>query len=361
MTAPYFPAGGPIYGALAYGPPGAPATAVTPSTPLPIAGYDLVGDKLLVGTARDRFFDNFADFDTSPTGNWEVLGTGPGMSITGPLGGAAAGSTPYINIASGVAVGRTVILSRSTFTSPVDLRYQITASQRIANSRLLIGFVQVDESGAILTATTPATAPAVLNARNAVMQMHDGTTNTTAQLLVRAAGSALDQVANAFGAGFATAATGSSPNWISATTYGLTFERDRINSRAYGQNVLTNTGGQFAHDRVIPNPTARYKLCIIVENSGVPASSTDWRIHLVNLMDATRFDVSPRTGGLTDGAKAFPMWSVGGAVAISGSPSVTGQVAEDAAVTSAPVIVGGVVRADVAPTTLIAGDFPPSG
>lgn len=38
MTAPYFPSGGPIYGALSYGPLGSPATPVTPSTPLPTTG-----------------------------------------------------------------------------------------------------------------------------------------------------------------------------------------------------------------------------------------------------------------------------------------------------------------------------------
>jgi hypothetical protein len=48
-------------------------------------------------------------------------------------------------------------------------------------------------------------------------------------------------------------------------------------------------------------------LAIIVENTGVPASTTDWRIHLVNIMDATRFDVSSRNGGSTDASKALPV------------------------------------------------------
>ena len=274
---------------------------------------------LLIGTASDRFFDNFADFDTVDT--WEVVQTGTGMAITGPLGGAAAGSSPYLNISSGTTANqKTIILSRSTFTAPVDLRYQITASQRIANNRMLIGFVQVDDTGAIVTSTSITTAPDVLNARNAVMHQHDGTVATTSNLRVRAAGSALDTFANAFGTGFTTVATGTGPNWLSATTYGLTMERDKINSRAYGQNVTTNTGGQFSFDRVLPNPTVRYKLCVIIENQAAPATTTNWRLHLVNVMDATRLDVSPRNGGNLDAAKSFP---VTGAVTVSGTVTST--------------------------------------
>jgi hypothetical protein len=261
---------------------------------------------LLIGTASDRFFDNFADFDTVNT--WEVVQTGTGMAITGPLGGAAAGSSPYLNISSGTTADqKTIILSRKTFTAPVDLRYQITASQRIANNRMIIGFVQVDEDGAIVTSTSITTAPEVLNARNAVVHQIDGTTATTSQLRVRAAGSALDTFANAFGSGFTTVATGSTPNFLSATTYSLTLERDKVLSRALGQNVLTNTGGQFTYDRILVNPSVPYKLCIIIENQAAPASNTDWRLHLVNVMDAARVDISPRNAGSTDLSKAFPV------------------------------------------------------
>jgi hypothetical protein len=285
-----------------------------------VTGYEPNGNKLLVGTARDRFFENFNDFDTSPTGAWELVQTGPGMTITGPLGGAVAGSSPYLNIASGTtAASKTIILSRSTFSMPLDLRYQISASQRIANNHLIIGFVQVNEAGAIVTDTTYATADEILNARNAAYLKHDGVTATTAQLRVRAAGSALDTLAAAFGTGFTTVAAGTAPNFIPATTYGLMLERDRISTRSWGQNVVTNTGGQFGYDRLLINPNRVYKLCIIVENVAAPATSTDWRLHLVNALDATRFDVAPRSAGSTDLAKSFP---VTGTVVV-GSGTVT--------------------------------------
>ena len=317
------------------------------------AAYDPNGEKLLVGTSREKFFENFRDFDTSPTGNWEVVQTGAGMSITGPLGGAAAGSSPYINIASGVTdTAMTVILSRSTFSAPVEARYQITASQRIANNAFRIGFVEVDDAGAVLADTTYAAAPGVLNARNAVMQEMSGVTPTSGTLLVRAAAAAQDSLATAFGTGFTTAATGTTPNFIVATTYSLTFERDKINARSWGLNGMTNAGGQSGYDRTLPNPNRRYKLCIIVENSGVPASSTDWRVHLINVLDAVRFDVSPRSPGTTDASKAFPTIITGGtlagvttvsAVTTAGTPAVpaTPLIINSAATTNGQLVLTG--------------------
>lgn len=291
----------------------------------------ILGDKITAGTTRESFFDNFYQFDT--TSKWQVVQTGPGMTITGPLGGAAAGSAPYINISSGTDVGRTVILSRTSFVMPAELRYQISASQRIAGNRLIIGFLQVDDNGELLTDTTYTTAIETLNAREAVVHQHDGTTATTAQLRVRAAGSALDTVANAFGTGFTTVATGTTPNFISSTTFGLTLERDRINSRAWGQNVLTNTGGQFGYDRLLVDPTRKYKVCIIIENNTTPASSTDWRLHLINIFNTARIDVSPRLSGSTDQSKAFPVV----ATLLGGTTAVT---VATAGISVTPVIAG---------------------
>jgi hypothetical protein len=289
------------------------------ATPLSASGAGLIG------TMRNRFFEPFGTFDT--VNNWGLVQTGSGMTITGPLGGGVAGSTPYLNIASGTTVDKTILLSRAIFRTPVDVRFQITASQRIANNRLIVALVECNSSGAIITDTTYSTAVDLLNARNAVGQMYDGTTATTGQLLVRANGSAIDQLANAFGTGFTTVATGTSPNFIPATMYGFTVERDKINSRAFGQNVLTNTGGQFSYDRQLVNPYSFYRLAIIVENNGVPASSTDWRIHLVNVSNATSVEVAPRNAGTTDQSKAFPIVSAGGtittvsAVTTSGTPT----------------------------------------
>ena len=259
---------------------------------------------MLVGTARERFFSNWDDAD------WDVIQTGAGMTISGPTGGAVAGAVPYKVISSGTtANAQTVLLSKSTFRVPVDLRYQITASQRIVNSSFRIGFVEVNEAtGDILTDTSVITAPSVLNARNAALQEFSSTTVTSGILLTRTAGSAIDTQTTAFGTGFGSAATGTSPNFIAATGYALSLERDRVSSRAFGLNTTINGGAQFAADRVIPHPGRLYKVVIIVENgSTAPASSSDWRIHLINLLDATRLDVSPRRAGSSDATSGFPV------------------------------------------------------
>jgi hypothetical protein len=319
---------------------------VSGRVPVNIQAYEPVGEKLLVGTSRDILFDSFNTWDTTNT--WEVVQVGSGMEISGPLGGAAAGSSPYINISSGTTAGKTVILSRASFRPPFELRYQITASQRITNNRLLVGFVQVNDAGAIVTDTTYATADEVLNARNAVFHQHDGTVATNAQLRARAAGSALDTFANAFGGGFTTNATGTTPNFIAVTSYGLTVEREKISSRAYGQNATTNAGGQFSYDRTNINPATKYKLCIIAENNDIPASSTDWRLHLINLIDAVRVDIGPRNSGSTDQSRAFPVVAsiVTGTLAnvtTSGTPAApaTPYILNSAATTNGALVLTG--------------------
>lgn len=305
---------------------------VSAGTPLPVAlpaSQQTPGGAVLVGNARDSFFTSFFDFDTSPAGDWEVVQTGAGMAITGPLGGGAAGSTPYISIASGTTANeRTIILSRATFRAPVEVRYQITASQRIADNAFRIGFVEVDPAtGAVLTSTAYAAAPSMLNARNAAMAEWSGITATAGTLLSRSAGSAVATLANAYAAGQTTVAGGTAPNLIPAVTFGVMLDRDRVNARAWAPNTVANTGSQFSLDAVIPNPTKVYKLAIIVENGGVaPASSTDWRLHLVNVLDASRLEVSPRNGGMLDQSKAFPVM-VASSVALGTSVSRAGYFA----------------------------------
>lgn len=278
------------------------------------AAYDAANSKSVVGTSREKFYADFSTFDTSETGDWELVSTGAGMTLTAAQGGTVAGATPYLNIASGVTAGSiTTILSRATFKSPVEVRFQVTASQRIANNALRIGLVEVDSTGALVTTPNFLAAPSLLNAANCVFAEMSGVTATTGAVISRAGGSAPFTLAAAYGTGFTTAATGTGPNFIVATTYSIMLERDRASSRAFPLNSVANSGGQFVVDQVIPNCERLYKLAIIVENSAVaPATTTDWRLHLVNILDATRFDVSPRNPGTTDGSRSFPMWLNGG-------------------------------------------------
>lgn len=315
--------------------------------------YDPVGGKELVGTAQERFFAS--TIDTSAAGLFDLIELDPSITVTTAMGGTAAGSSAYTQISSGTNPNaRYVALSRSIFRAPVDLRVQVTASQRILNNNLRIGFVEVDPvTGAMIADATIVAAPGIMNARNAAILDFSPTSPTAGGLLTRMDGSAVDTTATNFGAGFTTAATGTGPDWLASTTYGLALERDRVSARAWGMNSTANTGGQFSTDRVIPNPSRTYKIIVMMFNgSTAPASSTDWRIHLINAMDATRFDVSPRNAGTSDLAKAFPV--VGSVTAtVSSSSSNEDQVL---AASVAPYIVGGVARTGTTAGTIINND-----
>lgn len=311
-------------------------------------GYDPTGGKMLVGTAQDRFVDDFAVFDTSESGNWEVLETGSGMTVTGPLGGGAAGSTKYININSGTTAGaRHVLLSRGSWKAPFELKMQISASQRIANSSLRIGFVEVDKTtGQLVTDTAISTATPVLGARNAAFLEWSGTVATTGAILARASGCVIDNTTAAFGGVFTSAATGTSPNFILTTGFSLSLNRDKVACRSYTINATTNAGTQFGLDRTLPNPNSYYKIAIIVENGGTaPASATDWRIHQINLLDNIRFDVGFRDAGTTDLSRSMTVTGnlnvLNSSLGVQPSVPATPYILNSAATTNAALILTG--------------------
>lgn len=324
---------------------------VSETNRLPVAtsGDDPIRGKTIVGTARERFFDNFSFFDT--TDLWEIVQTAAGATLDAPIGGAAAGSSPYLRIVSGTENnGKTILRSRDIFTLPLDLRFKISCDNRIATNTLWIGFLEVDPvTGELIQQTNISNVPQVLNARNAVMLEWFGLTATTANLRVRAGGSALDTLAAAYGAGYTTIATGTTPNFIPTNIFGLSIERDKIMTRAYAQNALTNAGVQVSYDKLLVNPNRSYKLYIIVENIGVPTANVQWRIHEINTMDATRFDISHRNAGTTDISKAFPVNLLSGTlttlstVTSSGTPAApaTPYILNSAATTNFNLVLTG--------------------
>lgn len=262
--------------------------------------------KHLGATSEDRLFATFSEFDT--VNDWEVLATGSGMTIGAVAGGGVAGASPYLPISSGVtANAQTVIASRGLYRAPIEARVGLSASQRIANNTLRFGFLECDENGGIVVSTDFNTAPELLNAKNGCMLDFASTTATQAAVLSRQGGGGIDTLTQTF-TGFTSAATGTSPNFLISDYIGISLERDRVAARNYEANITTNTGVQVSRDMNVPNPTKFYRFVIIVENgSTAPASSTDWRLHFVNLLDATRFDVSPRHAGVTDAQRGFPV------------------------------------------------------
>lgn len=290
-----------------------------------VVASDGVGEfpKHLAATSEDRFFVTFNTFDT--TNDWEVFQTGAGMTIGPPAGGGAASASPYLPISSGVTAGaKTILMGRGVYRAPIEARVGLSASQRIANNTLRFGFLECDASGVLVTDTSFNTAPDLLDARNGAMLDFASTTATQAAVVCRQGGGGQDSVTTTF-TGFTTAATGTAPNFLIADYISLSVERDRVSARGFDANALGNTGVHVARDMNIPNATKFYRFVIIVENGSTPpASSTVWRLHFVNLLDATRFDVSPRHGGSMDAQRGFPVNVLNiPAVTFSGTQSVT--------------------------------------
>ena len=293
--------------------------------------------KHLASTSEDRFFATFSSFDT--VNDWEVLQTGAGMTIGPVAGGAAAGASPYLPISSGVtAASQTIIAARGIFRAPVEVRVGLSASQRIANNTLRFGFLECDTTGALVTDTALIAAPELLNARNGAMLDFASNTATQAATLCRQGGGGIDSVTTTF-TNFTTAASGTAPNFLIIDVMSLSMERDRVTARSYDANNLTNSGVQVARDMNIPNPTKFYRFVIVVENGATaPATTTDWRLHFVNILDATRFDVSPRHAGGMDASRAFPVNIVTSpALSVTNTPIVATEhaLANSAATTNA--------------------------
>lgn len=283
--------------------------------------------KHLAATSEDRMFATFSDFDT--VNDWEVIQTGSGMTIGAPAGGAAAGASPYLPISSGTTIGaQTIIASRGVYKAPIEARVGLSASQRIANNTLRFGFLECTEAGVLITDVTRIAAPELLDAKNGCMLDFASTTATQAAVLSRQGGGGIDTVTTTF-TGFTTVATGTTPNFLISDYIGISLERDRVVARNYKANITTNTGVQVSRDMNVPNPTKFYRFYIIVENgASAPASNTDWRLHFVNILDATRFDVSPRHGGGTDAQRGFPVNVLNiPAVTFSGTQAVTANPA----------------------------------
>ena len=291
-----------------------------------MVAYDATGGKLLVGNARDKFRDQFFAFDT--VNSWELVQTGAGMTI-GVAG--ATGGARYLNIASGTAINaETIILSRSSYRLPVKFAFAATLSQRIANQEFFVELVGIDDSGLVETdATFPS--PNALDALNTASWKFDATTATQAKYLVRGQGvSELLSAASTIGT---TAATGTTPNFVPGSISSIiadmeevVFTNQLIDSLAVIPNI--NKRSQY-----LPDTGKAYKIRIRVKNLGTaPASSTDFRLHFVRILDTTRFtvDFARHMGRGTDVADALPVY-VGGATTLTARFENSGALASAAA------------------------------
>jgi hypothetical protein len=290
---------------------------------------ELTPDNALgVATAKDKIFTQLETFDAA--NDWEILSastlsgagafaTGPasGMTVTGPLGGATAGSSRYINIASGVTVDQaTILLVRdgkggpAIFKTPVEARFKLTMSQRLAETIAIAGFFECDPvTGEIIRSNAITAVDTFLNIRALCAFRADGTTATQLNPIYRSAGTGAYTVGATSFIGFTTAATGSTPDFICNDECQISFERDRVDWTTRDNNSTTMVPTTIGRNDSIPNPSRTYRFgFIVLNNTGTaPASSTDVRIHELNLINNSRLDVSPRVTA-PDVNKAFPVF-----------------------------------------------------
>lgn len=266
----------------------------------------------LVTSREAHFSTQFYDFNT--VGDWEVIHQVAGMTVdTNPKGGAVANTSPYIEVAMGTtANAKVVLLARPIFSAPLEARFAITMSQRIANQQVMGGFFEVDPlTGAILTDSKFTTVNDLLNARNAVAISLKNTTVANMDLIYRSAGSGQFSTGDAGYNGFTTAAGGTTPNFTFADEIVLNFERDRITLRTLDNNSPLGAFSSTTRSDNVPNPTKFYRFGFVCHNfSSAPATATTARFHLLNIEESVEVDISPRVQSI-DTQRSLPVVASG--------------------------------------------------
>ena len=303
----------------------------------------------LVGTAKEKFRDDFLTFIDGD--KWDIIqqGSGQNISVDGILNGAR-----YLKISSGtISNDETIIRSRIKFNGPVKLAYSLTSSQAIANAECHIEIVEVDpDTGELVTDTNIFVSPNFNNARNGFGIVYDGISQNNAKLKVRGQGvSEWVQPTTSFGTGHRTA-TGTSPNFLQPVITELLMQTEiaSVNVRAVDSAAVATYN--LNRTSYVPNPDRMYTLQIRVKNLGVsPVSNTDWRIHFIRLLDASRVSVDFGMIGGSDAALlAPPVRTIAGSVTtatVSGTlivqPAVpaTSYVINSLATTNHALIIAG--------------------
>lgn len=259
------------------------------------------GGALIISTTQNKFRDEFFNYDTTDKWYEKQVGSGMAISLAGDSGGAR-----YLNINTGVTNGaETILLSRIPLSTPFKVSVGVSLSQRIVNQLFAIEIVEIDENGEVVTENSLFTNPYGNDAKNWAAIIFDGTTAANERIGVRAEGLSPDvPVSAAFGT---SAATGTTPNFIQAFNFEITINSEMV---AFQANAINSTtaGTVIKRTNVVPNPDKQYALRIRAKNTGVTASATDFRIHIVRVLDASRVSVDfGIIGGRIDAQAALPV------------------------------------------------------
>lgn len=282
----------------------------------------------VISTYLDKFRDDFDIFDT--TNNWTVIQQGANHTIS--VAGVANGAR-YLNINSSTGANQeTIISSKIRFTLPFKVAVGLSISNRPANGTLQQFFeiVEVDPiTGAVIKDTTIASAPFCNNARNCASWLFDAGAGSSAgngKYNVRTAG--ISEKVSANVAISTTTATGTTPNFIQASNFVITALNDAVSFQSFAINSLAAGGNAKITERSI-DPTKTYAIRIRLKSVGTPVN-TDFRIHSIRVMDASRVsvDFAMIEGGGTDIQRSIPVAiATSTTLPISETPSTTSGIA----------------------------------
>ena len=210
------------------------AKAVSVINPVTGEPATTVSGAMLIGNAKNKWRYEATTWGGATDEYFELVQAGSNqvVSVLGDTGGSR-----YLNISSGIDAGsETILLSRETFTPPFTFTYAITLSQRIINCEAHMEMVEVDDTGAVVTDTSIALAPAFKNARSGLGMVYSGTSTTAIALKVRSNGISENVFgAVSYGTGNATA-TGTAPNLFPSYLVDVSFNADRVSSSSRSVN-----------------------------------------------------------------------------------------------------------------------------
>jgi hypothetical protein len=262
--------------------------------------------------SEKRWRDSFAGAALD-SGKWDIIQTGSGQSIT-----VAAGE---LKIATGVAINAsTIIQSKEVFSIPTRTMFGFMISQKIVNQDFWLELISVDSSG------TP-------DGLHAAAWRISGSDNLTNDFAVY-------EVQNGGAARLASAAIDTNAAHTAYTIYEIELSADEC---WFHTRTMDGTGSRvssFVRHQQIPDPNALFKIRIRAANKATaPASTTDLKLQFVNVLDYTEVVTEPGRGATAAGMGQTVY--VANSVSISGTPSIVGPAAHDAAISGNPVRIAG--------------------
>lgn len=268
-------------------------------------GSDITRNPSLIVGERAPFAESFLTLDPNV---WEIIQTGDSQSLT--LDGGTDGSR-YLKMSSGTTPNaETIIRSVEVFKPPFELTVHPTISQRIANFEAFVELIEVDTNGdPVVDPNNTYPSPYFSNSRNGAQLYFDGTSVGAVGLRIREGGLPVYVQSNVFGSSTVNGvATGTTPALFAQQAFELQLTSDVVQVAANAINS-TSTGSNVLRRQRVPNPNVRYAIQFRIKNgSTAPASSTDFLIHAVRVIDQTRVNVEFGTvQGTADGQRSVPV------------------------------------------------------